>query len=181
MSPAKLSGPAASASDTVDDEVEASRAPLMDHLVELRDRMVRSLVVLVVLFFAAWYVTQPALGFLLKPLGDAASRAGQVVQELQGAAIPTGAAQPAANANTVAAAQAGNALAQSTSALEVIFVKLKIAFMIALAAGFPFIAYQVYAFVAPGLYKSERSAVLPFLFAMPVLFVAGVRSSPQTA
>jgi sec-independent protein translocase protein TatC len=171
MSTAKLTEPP-KADDPVD-EVEASRAPLMDHLVELRNRMVRSLIVLVVLFFAAWYVTQPVLGFLLKPLGDAAARAGQVIHDLQSSGAADGVQQPAANANAAAAAQAGNALAQSTSALEVIFVKLKIAFMIALAVGFPYIAYQVYAFVAPGLYKSERAAVLPFLFVMPLLFVAG--------
>ena len=45
--------------------------------------------------------------------------------------------------------------------------------LLAIAAGFPYIAYQIYAFIAPGLYKNERSAVLPYLFLMPLLFVAG--------
>jgi sec-independent protein translocase protein TatC len=129
------------------DEVEASRAPLMEHLIELRNRMTRSLIVVGVLFVAGWFVTDTVLNYLLTPLGDAAHRAGRPLDELF--------------------------VAQTTAPLEMLFVKLKLAFVMALAAGFPYIAYQVYAFVAPGLYKNERGAVLPFLFVMPVLFVAG--------
>ncbi len=129
------------------DEVEASRAPLMEHLVELRNRMTHSLILVGVLFCAAWFVTDQVLNYLLTPLGDAAHRAGRPLDELF--------------------------VAQTTAPLEMLFVKLKLAFVMALAAGFPYIAYQVYAFVAPGLYKNERGAVLPFLFVMPVLFVAG--------
>jgi sec-independent protein translocase protein TatC len=128
------------------DEVEASRAPLMDHLVELRTRLVRILICLTILFFAAWFVTKPALELLLTPLGEAAQRHGRELNEFE----------------TVA-----------TAPLEMVFVQLKLAFLLALAVGFPFVAYQVYAFVAPGLYKHERMAVLPFLFVMPVLFVVG--------
>ena len=129
------------------DEVEASRAPLMDHLVELRQRLMRILYTLVVLFIGAWFITEPVLSFLLTPLGDAALRAGRPPDELF--------------------------VAQTTAPLEMLFVKLKLAFVMALAVGFPFIAYQVYAFVAPGLYKSERAAVMPFLFVMPLLFAVG--------
>jgi len=129
------------------DEVEASRAPLMDHLVELRQRLMRILYTLVILFIGAWFITEPVLSFLLTPLGDAALRAGRPPDELF--------------------------VAQTTAPLEMLFVKLKLAFVMALAVGFPFIAYQVYAFVAPGLYKSERAAVMPFLFVMPLLFAVG--------
>ena len=129
------------------DEVEASRAPLMDHLTELRDRLMRVLIVLVVLFIGAWFVTEAVLNFLLTPLGDAAHRAGRPPDELF--------------------------VAQTTAPLEMLFVKLKVAFVLALAVGFPFIAHQAYAFVAPGLYKNERMAIMPFLFVMPVLFAAG--------
>lgn len=129
------------------DEVEASRAPLMDHLIELRGRLMRILWVVGVLFVAAWYVTQDVLDFLLTPLGDAAHRAGRPLSE--------------------------SVEAVATAPMEMIFVKLKLSFVLALAVGFPYIAYQVYAFVAPGLYKNERSAVLPFLFVMPLLFLAG--------
>jgi len=129
------------------DEVEASRAPLMDHLMELRDRLVRILWVVGVLFLAGWYVTEYVLSFLLQPLSDAAHRAGRPLEE---------------TIETVA-----------TAPMEMIFVKLKMSFLLAVAVGFPFIAYQIYAFVAPGLYKNERAAVLPYLFVMPLLFVAG--------
>lgn len=129
------------------DEVEASRAPLMDHLLELRDRLVRILWVVGVLFLGGWYVTEYVLAFLLQPLSDAAHRAGRPLSE---------------TIETVA-----------TAPMEMIFVKLKMSFLLAIAVGFPFIAYQIYAFVAPGLYKNERAAVLPYLFLMPVLFVAG--------
>lgn len=129
------------------DEVEASRAPLMDHLIELRTRLMRILIVIGVLFLGGWYVTEWVLAFLLQPLSDAAHRAGRPLEE---------------TIETV-----------TTAPMEMIFVKLKMSFLLAVAAGFPYIAYQVYAFVAPGLYKNERAAVLPYLFIMPVLFVAG--------
>lgn len=129
------------------DEVEASRAPLMDHLLELRNRLMRILIVLVVLFCGLWFVTDTVLSFLLTPLGDAAHRAGRPLDELF--------------------------VAQTTAPLEMLFVKLKLAFVMALAIGFPYVAYQVYSFVAPGLYKNERAAIMPFLFVMPVLFAAG--------
>lgn len=129
------------------DEVEASRAPLMDHLIELRNRLMQVLIVLFVLFCAGWFVADIVLNFLLTPLGDAAHRAGRPANELF--------------------------MAQTTAPLEMLFVKLKLSFVMALAVGFPFIAYQGYAFVAPGLYKNERAAVMPFLFVMPVLFAAG--------
>ena len=133
--------------EPVIDEVEASRAPLMDHLLELRDRLVRILVVIGVLFLAGWYVTEPVLAYLLQPLSDAAHRAGRPMEE---------------TIETV-----------TTAPMEMIFVKLKMSFLLAIAAGFPYIAYQIYAFIAPGLYKNERGAVLPYLFLMPLLFAAG--------
>lgn len=129
------------------DEVEASRAPLMDHLIELRTRMTHSLIAVGVLFCGLWFVTDTVLSFLLTPLGDAAHRAGRPLDELF--------------------------VAQTTAPLEMLFVKLKLAFVMALAIGFPYVAYQVYAFVAPGLYKNERAAIMPFLFVMPPLFAAG--------
>jgi sec-independent protein translocase protein TatC len=128
------------------DEVEASRAPLMDHLIEARTRLVRILWCLALFFSFAWFIAQPVLEILLTPLGDAAGRAGHNLADFE---------------------------AVTLSPLEMIMIKLKLCFLIAIAAGFPFIAYQVYAFVAPGLYKKERAAVLPFLFVMPFLFIIG--------
>lgn len=129
------------------DEVEASRAPLMDHLVELRTRMTHSLIAIGILFCGMWFVTDTVLSYLLTPLGDAAHRAGRPLDEMF--------------------------MAQTTAPLEMLFVKLKLAFVMALAIGFPYVAYQVYSFVAPGLYKNERAAIMPFLFVMPPLFAAG--------
>lgn len=129
------------------DEVEASRAPLMDHLVELRKRLMHILYALVILICGAWFISQDVLEFLLTPLRDSAVRHGR---------SPTEEFQTMTNAP-----------------LELIFVKLKVCFVLALAGGFPFFAWQVYGFIAPGLYKRERAAVLPFLFVMPLLFVAG--------
>ena len=128
------------------DEVEASRAPLVDHLVELRTRLVRVLICLIVLFIAAWFVTEEGVKFLLEPMKEAYARAGHSGEDFK---------------------------AWTTAPLELLMVKLKLAFLIGLALGFPYIAWQVYGFVAPGLYKSERGAVLPFLFVMPPLFLAG--------
>lgn len=126
------------------DEVEASRAPLMDHLVELRTRLVRILIAVTILFFGGWFIAQPAVEFLLVPFIETAKKHGREVPEVY-----------------------------FNAPLELLFIKLKLCFLFALAAGFPYIAWQVYGFVAPGLYKKERSAVLPFLFLMPLLFVAG--------
>ena len=128
------------------DEVEASRAPLMDHLNELRTRLVRILWALMFLFIAGWLVSQQALGFLLVPMSDAAIRHHRDLQE---------------------------AVAVFQAPLELLFIKFKVAFLIAIAIGFPYMAYQAYGFVAPGLYKTEKAAVMPFLFVMPILFIAG--------
>jgi len=126
------------------DEVEASRAPLMDHLIELRKRLVYICIAIAVLFCGAWFVTQKGLDLLLVPFSEAAAAHGKV-----GSSVVF------------------------TAPMELLFIRLKLAFIIALAVGFPFFAYQVYAFVAPGLYKHERGAVMPFLFVMPLLFAAG--------
>jgi sec-independent protein translocase protein TatC len=126
------------------DEVEASRAPLMDHLVELRSRLVICVVAVVVFGLAAFFLAQPILEFLLEPFSEAARRAGREVSE-----------------------------AYFTAPLELLFLKLKLAVLLGLAFAFPVIAFQVWRFVAPGLYKNERGAVAPFLMAIPFLFVAG--------
>ncbi len=128
------------------DEVEASRAPLMDHLNELRTRLVRILWAIMILFIGGWLVSQQALAFLLVPMSESALRHHADLKE---------------------------AVAVYQAPLELLFIQFKVAFLIAIAAGFPFIAYQAYGFVAPGLYKTEKAAVMPFLFVMPILFLAG--------
>lgn len=125
------------------DEVEASRAPLMDHLNELRGRLIKILWVILIFFTIGWFLSEHALKFLLEPLTEAGKRHNFT----------------------------GNVVYQGP--LELLFTQLKISFLISLAAGFPFMAWQVYGFIAPGLYKKERAAVIPFLIVMPLLFVAG--------
>lgn len=139
--------------DEPKDEVDASRAPLMDHLNELRDRLIRILWCLLILFAAGWYIAQQGLDFLLWPINGAAKRHGH---ELCSALVQVNCTQ---------------VIVQGP--LELLFTKIKLALLMAVAAGFPYIAFEVYGFVAPGLYKKERAAVLPFLFVMPILFIAG--------
>ncbi|MGN6268290.1 MAG: twin-arginine translocase subunit TatC [Sphingomonas sp.] len=124
-------------SDEVD-ELEDTRAPLLDHLIELRRRLIYCIVALIVTFFACFYFSEDIFGFLVKPL----LRAGQ---------------------NRVI----------YTQLFEAFFVQVKVAFFAAMMLSFPVIANQLWQFVAPGLYKKEKRALLPFLLATPVLFIAG--------
>ncbi|NIJ07638.1 sec-independent protein translocase protein TatC [Sphingomonas vulcanisoli] len=121
-----------------DDELESSRAPLLDHLIELRRRLLWSILALAIAFGICLYFVRPIFSFLVHPL----IRAGQ------------------------------NKLIY-TQLFEAFFVEMKVAFFSALMLSFPIIANQLWQFVAPGLYKKERNALLPFLWATPVLFTMG--------
>ena len=121
-----------------DDDIDASRAPLLDHLIELRKRLLISLVTLAVLFGICLYFAEPIFGFLVRPL--------------------------------VAAGQKRIFYSQL---FEAFFVQLKVAFFAASVLSFPIVANQLWQFVAPGLYRKEKRALLPFLLATPVLFTAG--------
>lgn len=125
------------------DEVEASRAPLMDHLIELRSRLIKSLVALVVLFFVCFAVAKPIYNILVWPFASTARSMG-----IDPKLIYTG-------------------------PLEYFFTQIQVAFFGALFLAFPIIATQIYMFVAPGLYKNERQAFLPYLVATPFFFVLG--------
>jgi sec-independent protein translocase protein TatC len=131
-----------------EDEIEASRAPLLDHLSELRDRLVWALGALVVAFFVCFFVSKPIFEFLVEPFLTAI--------------------------RTVHPDQADQALTlYNTHAFGFFFVQLQVALFAAVIVAFPVIAYQAYAFIAPGLYKRERGAVAPFLIAAPIMFLAG--------
>jgi len=120
------------------DELEDSRAPLLDHLIELRRRLLYCIVALIVTFLACFYFSEDIFGFLLQPLKAA-----------------------------------GQSTVIYTQIFEAFFVQVKVAFFAAMMLSFPIIANQLWQFVAPGLYKKERRALLPFLIATPVLFLAG--------
>ncbi len=121
------------------DEVERSRAPLLEHLVELRKRLIISFVAFALCFVVGYIFAKEIYGFLVQPLA---------------ALIP------------------GRHLI-FTALQETFFTYVRIGMFAALCLSFPIIASQIYLFVAPGLYKNERHAFLPFLIATPVLFVAG--------
>ncbi len=136
------------AAQSDDDEVEASRAPLMDHLMELRDRLVWSIAAVVVGFIVCFIFVDPLFMFLAKPFQTAMAvahpeRAGQAIELI------------------------------NTGAFGFFSVKMQIALFGGIVLAFPVVAWQVYAFIAPGLYKRERAAAAPFMIAAPVMFVLG--------
>lgn len=152
-------------------EIEASRAPLLDHLIELRKRLIVCVLAVVVAFIGCFAVASQIYGILLHPFelaGQifAAQRAGQATGPFDLFFVLIG-------VKSVATVTGGAPNLIFTAPLEFFFTKLKLAGFGAVVVAFPILAWQTYAFVAPGLYKRERRAFLPFLLASPVLFVAG--------
>jgi sec-independent protein translocase protein TatC len=123
-----------------DAEIEATKAPLMEHLIELRSRLIKALLALAVMFVICFYFAGDIYNILAIPYEHAAGPEARLIY---------------------------------TAPQEFFFTKIKVALF---GAGFlacPVIFSQVYAFVAPGLYRHERSAFAPYLFATPVFFAAG--------
>lgn len=116
--------------------------PLLEHLVELRRRLIYSLLTFLVAFFICFYFADPLFNFLVEPL----------------AAIWEG--------------EEGHRLIY-TALHEKFFTNVKVAFFAAALLAFPVISAQLWLFIAPGLYRSERKAFLPFLIVTPLLFLAG--------
>jgi sec-independent protein translocase protein TatC len=166
-----------------DAEIEASRAPLLDHLVELRQRLIVSIVAVFAGFIICFYFSEPLFKFLLRPFSIAA----QLLAVRQGEHAAAGFAAQAlglldgAKNMFLALVGAVNLPAPTgkvtslvfTAPLEFFFTKVKLGAFGGLILAFPVLAWQVYAFVAPGLYKRERRAFLPFLLAAPLLFLMG--------
>ncbi|GIL00911.1 MAG: Sec-independent protein translocase protein TatC [Alphaproteobacteria bacterium] len=124
------------------DDIDASSAPLIDHLVELRQRLMRSVIAIFVFFVVCFFFANPIFNLLVIPYERAAG-------------------------------ESTNLELIFTAPQEFFFVQVKIAFFGALFLAFPVIATQIYKFVAPGLYRNERGAFLPFLVATPILFLIG--------
>lgn len=160
-------------SDRDEAEIEASRAPLMDHLIELRGRLIVCVVAFIAAFIACFYFAEPIYVFLVKPFAAAAAFH----------AAAGGGAHPAVSPVDLILGTAGlKALPTTagetvnliyTAPLEFLFTKMKLAGLGAVILAFPVLAFQLYRFVAPGLYRNEKGAFLPFLVAAPVLFVLG--------
>ena len=130
--------------DLIEDEVESSRAPLLDHLVELRTRLIHSVLALALATIGCFFFAQDIYELLLAPFAHMA-------ETIRGTKLDF----------------------IYTAPMEFFFAKLKLALFAGLFVAFPFIAWQVYAFVAPGLYKNERNAFWPYLVIAPILFSAG--------
>jgi sec-independent protein translocase protein TatC len=155
-----------------DDEIEASRAPLLEHLIELRKRLVICVVALVIGCGLTFAFSTQLLNLLLHPF--------QTANGLMAYQNQPGHAHGAFNPDLLLALMGIKHLPlvhdlqiQAMGPLEVFMSKLKISAIAGVALTFPVIGYQLYSFVAPGLYKRERKAFLPFLFAMPFLFLMG--------
>lgn len=125
------------------DEIDESSAPLIEHLAELRTRILYSMAAFVVCFIAGYVVWQPIFNFLSQPMCEAMAARGQQCQLVL------------------------------IRMQEGFFVAIKIAMWGGFALAFPIIAYQMWRFVAPGLYRSEKAAFLPFLIASPAMFLVG--------
>lgn len=128
----------------ITDDVESSRAPLLEHLNELRSRLIKSLLALSVATIGCFFFAEDIYDLLVRPFAT-------VAEEIRGSQLEF----------------------IFTAPMEYFFAQLKLAVFAGLFVAFPYLAFQVYAFVAPGLYKSERGAFWPYLVMAPVLFALG--------
>ncbi len=128
--------------DIADDNPDDKKMPLMEHLVELRRRLIWSLAAFVVCFVGCYFVSKQIFDFLTRPLA------------------------------TIWEGQEGRHLIY-TALQEKFFADVKVAMFGGLVIAFPVIAAQIWGFVAPGLYKNEKMAFLPFLLATPIMFLTG--------
>jgi hypothetical protein len=166
-----------SAPDYDDAEIEASRAPLLDHLVELRSRLIICVIAMGIAFAVCFAFSGQIYRFLLHPFSIAAQllaaeqAAHAQAQGFDFVRFLTGTRDlflALIGAREVPASDEAEKLRLIfTAPLEFFFTKLKLAGFGAVVLTFPVLAWQVYGFVAPGLYKRERKAFVPFLLASP--------------
>ena len=124
-----------------DADIDATKAPLMDHLIELRARLIRALYAFFAAFFVCFYFSRPIYNVLTWPY--------------------------------VRVVGAEKAKLIATHFLEQFYTNIRLSMFGAAVIAFPVIATQVYRFVAPGLYRNERQAFLPYLIATPIFFLGG--------
>ncbi|MGE0753176.1 MAG: twin-arginine translocase subunit TatC [Variibacter sp.] len=122
-------------------EIEASKAPLIEHLIELRSRLIKALIAFVVMFALCFLFAKTIYNVLVWPF--------------------------------IWIAGPENTKFIYTALLEYFLTQLKVAMFGAAFLSFPVVATQIYMFVAPGLYRNERQAFLPYLVATPIFFVLG--------
>lgn len=129
--------------DPEEEAMEQSSASLIEHLAELRTRIIRSLMAFVVAMLGCFFFAEPILNFLVEPIAEILRNRGQDPRLI------------------------------FTAPQEKFFVLFRISVLAGLMVAFPVIAHQMWRFVAPGLYKNEKNAFLPFIIASPLLFLAG--------
>jgi sec-independent protein translocase protein TatC len=152
-------------------EIEASRAPLMDHLIELRGRLLICVVAFIVAFIGCFAVADKLYLFLVQPY--VVSAAFHQTVGAHGHVSPFDLILGTARLIPVPAVDDQSVKLIYTAPLEFLFTKMKLAGLGAVIIAFPVLAWQLYRFVAPGLYRNEKGAFLPFLIAAPVLFLLG--------
>ncbi len=132
--------------NTDQDEVDKSSAPLIEHLIELRRRLIWSIGGFFIAFLVCFFFAKQLFNLLVIPFQWAVLWAGLDEQRVE---------------------------LIYTAPQEFFFTQIKLAMFGGLVIAFPLIATQIYKFIAPGLYKNERNAFLPFLIASPILFLMG--------
>ena len=126
-------------------EIEASKAPLLDHLVELRTRLIRALIYFFVAFLICFYFAEQIYAVLSRPLADAFAAEGQLNRRMI-----------------------------FTAPQEAFLTYVKLGAFGSICLAFPYMATQIWGFIAPGLYRHEKKAFWPFLIMTPVMFALGV-------
>ena len=128
------------------EDIEATKAPLMEHLIELRRRLIWSIGGFFVAFLVCFFFAKKLFNLLVVPFKWATKWAGLDPHKVE---------------------------LIYTAPQEFFFTQVKLAMFGGMVIAFPLIATQIYKFIAPGLYKNERNAFLPFLIASPILFLMG--------
>ncbi len=126
-----------------EDDINASAAPLVEHLAELRTRLIRSVLAFIAGMLICFAFSETLLDFLVEPIAEILRSRGQDPQLI------------------------------FTAPQEKFFVLFRISVVMGLGLSFPVIAHQLWRFVAPGLYRNEKKAFLPFIIASPALFLLG--------
>ncbi len=126
-----------------EEDINASAAPLIEHLAELRTRLIRSVLAFVAGMLICFAFSETLLDFLVEPIAEILRSRGQDPQLI------------------------------FTAPQEKFFVLFRISVVMGLGLSFPVIAHQLWRFVAPGMYRNEKRAFLPFIIASPALFLAG--------
>lgn len=121
-------------------DIEATKAPLMEHLVELRSRLIKALIAFLVMFVICFYFAKGIYNILVVPFEHVAGSDARLIY---------------------------------TAPQEYFFTQIKVGMFAAAFLSCPMIFAQLYAFVAPGLYRHERAAFAPYLFATPIFFMLG--------